>query len=78
MVLAIAYIDISLATALANTMPIFITILSILIGKETVGLRRIIAVLFGFCGVLVLLLPLNAEVSLLGTLYALSGAIFLD
>ncbi len=74
--LAIAHIDISLATALANTMPIFITILSILIGKETVGRRRIVAVLFGFGGVLVLLLPINAEVSLLGTLYALSGAFF--
>ena len=74
--LAIAYIHISLATALGNTMPIFITILSILIGKEIVRLRRIIAVLYGFCGVLVLLLPLNAEVSLLGTLYALSGAFF--
>ena len=49
--LAIAYIDISLATALANTMPIFITILSILIGKETVGLSRKIAVLCGFCGI---------------------------
>ena len=74
--LAIDYIDISLATALANTMPIFITILSTFIRKETIGLRRIIAVLCGFCGVLVLSLPLNAEVSPLGTLYALSGAFF--
>ena len=57
-------------------MPIFITILSILIGKEAVRLRRIIAVLCGFCWVLVVLLHLNAEVSLLGTLYALSGAFF--
>ena len=55
--LAIAYVDISLATALAITMPIFITILSSLIGKETVGLRRIVAILCGFCGVLVSLLP---------------------
>ena len=74
--LAIAHIDISLATALSNTMPIFIAILSFLIGKETVGPRRIIAVICGFGGVLVLLLPLDAEVSLLGTLYALSGAFF--
>ena len=74
--LAIMHIDISLATALANTMPIFITILSILIGKENVGTRRIIAVLCGFVGVMVLLLPMNAEVSMIGTLYALSGAFF--
>ena len=74
--LAIAHIDISLATALSNTMPIFIAILSFLIGKETVGPRRIIAVICGFGGVLVLLLPLDAEVSLLGTLYALSGAFY--
>ena len=74
--LALAYIDISLATALANTMPIFITILSTLIGKDTIGLRRTITVLCGFCWVLVLLLPLNAQASLLGALYALSGAFF--
>ena len=74
--MAIAYIDICLATALPDTMPIFITILSTFIRKETIGLRRIIAVLCSFCGVLVLSLPLNAEVSPLGTLYALSGAFF--
>ena len=76
--MAIAYIDISLATALANTMPIFVTFLSILIGEESAGLRRIIAVVCGFCGVLVLILPLNSEVSPLSTLYALSGAFFAE
>ena len=50
--LTIAHVDINLATALVNTMQIFITILSILIGTEAVGQRRIITVLCGFGGLL--------------------------
>ena len=35
--LAVAKIDISLATVLLNTMPLFITILSVIIARESVG-----------------------------------------
>ena len=49
--LAVAKIDISLATVLLNTMPLFITILSVLIARESVGLRRSVAVIVGFFGV---------------------------
>ncbi len=74
--LAVATIDISLATALTNTMPIFITILSLLIAKEKVGLRLVLAVFCGFIGVLILLLPVDASFNLQGTVYALLGAFF--
>ena len=56
--LAISKIDISLATALLMTMPIFITALSVVIAKEHVGLKRLASVLLGFIGVLVLLFPI--------------------
>ena len=74
--LAVLTIDISLATALANTMSMFITILSVLIARESVGIRRASAVVFGFFGVLVLLLPFDAQFDILGVVYALLGAFF--
>ena len=55
--LALTLIDISLATALSQTMPIFITILAALILGEKVGVRRMGAVVFGFVGVIILLGP---------------------
>jgi len=51
--LSIIYLDISLATALSQTMPIFITGLSVLIAGEKVGLKRSASVFVGFfwgCG----------------------------
>ena len=74
--LAVAKIDISLATVLLNTMPLFITILSVLIARESVGLRRSIAVIVGFFGVVFIILPLNASFNFAGVVYALLGAIF--
>ena len=43
--------------ALSFTAPIFATVLAVLILGEIVGLRRWAAILFGFCGTLVLLRP---------------------
>ena len=54
---AVIYLPISLATVLAQTMTIFITILAPFMLAETVGPRRIAAVLFGFLGVVVLVNP---------------------
>ena len=53
--LAISSINLSLATAFSQTMPIFITILAALIIGEAVGLRLLGTVAMGFVGVLVLL-----------------------
>ena len=74
--LAVAKIDISLATVLLNTMPLFITVLSVIIARESVGLRRSIAVIVGFFGVVFIILPLNASFNFSGVIYALLGAIF--
>ena len=74
--LAVAKIDISLATVLFNTMPLFITILSAIIALERVGLRRSIAVITGFFGVIFIVLPINTSFDFLGVLYAILGAIF--
>ena len=74
--LAISEIDISLATALTQTMPIFITILSVFIAGEYVGFRRVVSVIIGFAGVLVLLLPLSPELNLWGVIYALLSSLF--
>ena len=74
--LAVAYIDLSHATALSQTMPIFITVLAALILGEHVGLHRIGAVSLGFAGVLILLFPITAELSFWGVTFALLGAFF--
>ena len=74
--LAVATIDISLATVLFNTMSLFITILSVVIARENVGLRRSTAVVVGFLGVVFIILPINASFNLSGVIYALLGAIF--
>jgi len=52
---AVIYLDISLAAALSQTMPIFITILAPFVIAEKVGKHRLAAVFIGFLGVLVLI-----------------------
>lgn len=74
--LAVAKIDMSLATVLFNTMPLFITILSVIIAREVVGLRRSLAVLAGFFGVVFIILPINGSFNFSGVIYSLLGAIF--
>jgi len=74
--LAIAKIDMSLATVLFNTMPLFITTLSVIIAREVVGLRRSLAVLTGFFGVVFIILPINGSFNFSGVIYSLLGAIF--
>ena len=74
--LAVSKIDISLATVLFNTMPLFITILSAIIALERVGLRRSVAVITGFFGVIFIVLPINTSFDYWGVLYAILGAIF--
>jgi len=49
--------ELAKATALMFTVPIFATILAIIFLKEIVGIRRWIAMLFGFSGALIVLRP---------------------
>ena len=73
---AVSRIEISKATAIIQTMPVFITILaSVLIG-ERVGARRWSAVLISLAGALILLRPDLAGWFEAGVAYAFCAALF--
>ena len=55
--LALAEISLTVITALFFTAPFFITLLSIPLLGEQVGLRRFLGIIFGFIGVLIVLRP---------------------
>lgn len=74
--LAITMIDLSLATSLAQLMPIFITILAAIIIGEKVGLKRISAVVFGFLGVMIILGPITMSGLSLGIIFGISSPFF--
>ena len=59
--LALRYLPITLTTAMFFAVPIVVTLLSIPILGERVGLRRFLAVLTGFIGVLVIVQPWGAQ-----------------
>lgn len=77
---AVIYLPISLASVLAQTMTIFITILAPFMLAETVGPRRIVAVLFGFAGVVLLINPLtgtsSSALSGVGLMFGLAAPLF--
>ncbi|MEO0980781.1 MAG: DMT family transporter [Pseudomonadota bacterium] len=54
---SLKYLEIAEATALVFMAPVFITAISALFLKETVGWRRWLAVLAGFAGVLIIVRP---------------------
>lgn len=58
---ALRYLPITLTIAMFFAMPIVVTLLSIPILGEKVGLRRFLAVLTGFIGVLVIVQPWGAQ-----------------
>lgn len=58
---AVSVIPIADATALAYAAPIFITLFSIFLLDEIIGVRRWLAVIFGFIGVLLIAQPGGAE-----------------
>ena len=66
-------IPIADATAIAYSAPIFITVMSIFLLGEKIGLRRWAAVVFGFIGVLLIARP-QAESWDIGVLAALGSA----
>lgn len=71
---AITRIPIADATAIAYAAPIFITLLSIFLLGEVIGLRRWVAVIVGFLGVLLITQP-QAESLDVGALAALGSAV---
>ena len=73
---ALTLAPLSLVTSITQATPLVVTAGAALILREKVGLRRWLAVLFGFGGVLLILRPGIAEVSW-GMLAALGAVIFL-
>lgn len=71
--LAIAEAALADVTAIAFTTPVFVTLGAWAILKEQPGLRRVIAVIFGFVGVLVIIRPGSGPVSP-ALFYAVGGA----
>lgn len=55
--MALRYLPITLTTTVFFASPIVISLLSIPVLGEKVGIRRLVAVLVGFCGVLVVMQP---------------------
>ena len=66
--IALAEISLTTATALFFTAPFFITLLSIPMLGERVGIRRFIGILSGFIGVLIVLRPDTEQFSLVALL----------
>ena len=71
---AVTLIPLAEMTALSFTGPIFVTIGAVLFLGEVIRLRRIIAILFGFVGALIILQPGFSEISY-GAILALTSAL---
>lgn len=71
---AVTMLPLSMATAVAFTTPLFVTLGSILVLKEKPRLSRVAALVFGFVGVLIVLRPTQVPIGM-GALMALAGAI---
>lgn len=71
---SIANLPLSQAVSLAYSSPIFVTIAAVLMLGETVRLRRWLAVIAGFIGVLVIVRPWSQAFSL-GSLVAVAAAL---
>ncbi|MEE8365342.1 MAG: DMT family transporter [Gammaproteobacteria bacterium] len=72
--LAIASLPLAEVVAIAFTAPLFVTAMSALLLKEQVGLRRWLAVLTGFIGVLIIVGP-SGQFTSLAVLLAFAAAI---
>jgi drug/metabolite transporter (DMT)-like permease len=58
---AVKYLPLTVTATIMFAMPIFITVLSIPLLGEAVGLRRWAAVVIGFCGILIVMQPWTGE-----------------
>jgi len=72
---AFAQMPLAEAISILHTAPLFMTLLSVLLLREKVGMRRWSAIIFGFAGMLLVLRP-GADMLASGSLYML-GAAFL-
>jgi len=71
---ALQYLPLTAATAFGFAAPLFMTALSAPILKEKVGPHRWAAVVVGFLGVLIMIRPDPGKMNLMGSSFALCGA----
>jgi len=72
---AVLLLPLAEATTIGFTVPIFATILSVLILRETAGIHRWGAVIAGFVGVLIVIRPGGSDLPLFGASVALGSAL---
>lgn len=72
--LAIGLLPLAEVSALNFTVPLFVSLLAVLIFKERLGPRRIAGLVIGFSGALIILRP-GVEIIDLGAVYALASAV---
>lgn len=69
---AVRYLPMSYATTLFFVSTLITPVLAVLLLKETIGMHRIIAIIIGFCGVLLVAQP-SGEVTAIGIACALAA-----
>jgi drug/metabolite transporter (DMT)-like permease len=72
--LAITMIPLAEVAALNFTVPLFVSLLAVLILKERMGMRRTLSLVIGFSGALIIIRP-GVEIVHVGAIFALTSAI---
>lgn len=70
---AVKEIPVSLAAALFYTFPLQVGLFSLILGLETLSVKRILALLLGFCGVLLVVTLVFHEINIYGVVLALGA-----
>lgn len=73
---ALGNMPVATATAFQFTLPLFVTLLAVLALGERIGVRRVLALMIGFSGVLVMLRPGIIEISLAAFLALISTTFY--
>ncbi len=72
---AVSLLPLAEATTIGFMVPIFATLLSVILLAEWVGIHRWAAILLGFIGVLIVVQPGDGHIPLFGAVIALTGAL---
>ena len=73
---AVSLLPLAEATTIGFMVPIFATLLSVVLLAEFVGIHRWVAIILGFIGVLIVVQPGDGHIPLAGAMVAITGALF--
>ena len=71
----LSIVPLAAAAILFATAPIFATIISVAMGRETIGIRRTLAILVGFIGTIIVMRP-SSEIIYTNMIYGIGSSIF--